>query len=502
MFRPVDLIFEPGLFANRSRRASRQRWVDGAFVRFRDGVPQQIGGWIDFATTGATMTGVPRHARSWTSRSQLGRYGFVGCHDAAYLLDGSLLSDITPDDFEAGRPAATLSAGFGVGAFGVGTYGTPRTGSSYFEAGMWTSDMFGDVLIACSNHNGRIYDFDLLGGATKLEVLENAPIARAICVSDERHVVAFGADGVPGRVSWSDRENRTEWTPTATNRAGSYDLAVSSPFQCGHRVRGNVVGWTASDVVLLFPLNNSLVYGYEVLSADTGAAGPAAVVVATAPEGEVAFWMSDDDFYMFDGVVRRLESELYDYVFDDINLDQASQFMAAHVSEHAEVWFFYCSAGSTYNDRAVIYDYQRNTWSKAPIGRTAWVDARVFDYPLAFDSTGNAYWHENGDDAAGSVMPSFVTCHPLMVGRGEQFAEISTFWPDMAPASKQCELTVIGRDRPDGPALTFGPYPFVPASQKIDLNVAAREVQFRIDGKAGFWEVGVPQIAMQGGSLR
>jgi hypothetical protein len=40
-----EMAFNPGLFANRSRRASKLRWVDGDLVRFRDGVPAQVGGW-------------------------------------------------------------------------------------------------------------------------------------------------------------------------------------------------------------------------------------------------------------------------------------------------------------------------------------------------------------------------------------------------------------------------------------------------------------------------
>ena len=362
--------------------------------------------------------------------------------------------------------------------------------------------MYGELLIACYNQSGTIYSFDVVNGDTELMPLENAPTARAVLVSDERHIFAFGAGGVAGQVDWSDREDPTDWTPEATNRAGGYQFQVISQFQCAARVRGNVIGWTLDDVVAFFPLNNALVYGQEHLSKDAGVVGPQGVAVVTADFGEVAFWMAKDAFYMFDGFVRKMDCELYDYVFDDINLNQRSQFHAGHLSEHGEVWFFYCSANSDTIDRAVVYDYERSIWSKAPLARTAWLDAAVLDAPLAIAADGTAYWHETGDDADGSPLESYVVSHPIMVGLGEQVAEINQFWPDMDPASKQCSLTLLGRDRPDGAIYAHGPYAFSPSSQKVDLAVSAREVQFRIDGGSGFWELGIPQLYMQGGGMR
>ena len=126
MFKPREIAFLPGLYANRSRRGSKQRWVDGAFVRFRDSFPQQVGGWEAISFTTGSISGVVRHIRAWRPNSQLGRYAFIGAHSEALLLDGLKISSITPSVFEAGNANGVASAGFGAGAFGAETYGTPR----------------------------------------------------------------------------------------------------------------------------------------------------------------------------------------------------------------------------------------------------------------------------------------------------------------------------------------------------------------------------------------
>ena len=279
-------------------------------------------------------------------------------------------------------------------------------------------------------------------------------------------------------------------------------MQAGSPFQCGRRVRGYVLGWTQTEVFGFFPLNNALVYGRERLGTNCGAASPHAVAVVTDNEAESAYWMGLNNFFSFAGSVQEMECELRDYVFNDINQQQRVKFQARANSKFSEVWFFYCSALSAEIDRAVVYDYARQTWTKANVARTCWLDRGIFALPIAIAADGTVYQHEIGATANGAAMASFVVSHPITVGEGQQFADIDGFWPDMQEGSSACTVSFLTRDSAGGAQTIYGPYNFAIGDEKVDLAISCRQFQVKIAGVAGHWEVGRPLISRQGGSLR
>jgi hypothetical protein len=368
-----EMAFSPGLYANRSRRASKLRWVDGNLVRFRDGVPAQVGGWLQLTAPGGPIVGKARTILTYRPNNQSERLAAIGTDQAAYLYDGDILTSITPAGFAGGISSSTPAVGYGTNLYGTTTYGTPRPASSTntLDASSWSFDMFGEVLLGQFSYNGLLYKYDRTAGDSLLTLVAGAPTGRAICVSDERHVFMFGCDGKPGFVRWSNREDYTVWTPLATNRAGGYEVPVRSPFQCGVRVRGQVLGLTKTEVFAFTPLNNANVYARDRVSTEGGVIGPRAIQVVTDNQGETAYWMGATDFFAYDGLVRTLDCELRDYVFNDINLGEGAKVSAGLNTQFNEVWFFYCSKASSEVDRGVIYNYGDGTWSKATIARRA-----------------------------------------------------------------------------------------------------------------------------------
>lgn len=498
-----QLIFQPGIFSNRSPRASQQRWVDAEFVRFRDGVPEQMGGWQTASVRGDPISGVARDAIAFKLNSQLGRYAGIGTHLGYFILNGSDVDNVTPVGFVAGRVDTIQGVGYGVGPYGAGPYGRARSiGTTLLDAGVWTSDMFGQILLACFNGDGKIYKYDIEGGDAALEEIVGTT-GRAICVSDERHLFVFGMNGDPTFVGWSDREDFTEFDPLAAgSRAGGYTVQATSAFQCGRRVRGYVLGWTQTEVFGFYPLNNSVVYGRERLGTNCGACGPQAVAIVTDSNSEIAVWMGLSNFYKFEGSVQEMPCELRDYVFGDINFNQRAKFQARTNAQFSEILFFYVSAAATEIDRCVVYCYANNTWSKAPMPRTTWLDRGIFNTPIGITATGAMYLHETGDTADGEVLPSFVRSHPITIGVGQQFAELDQFWPDMQVGSAGCAVTFLTRDFPGDSDAFHGPYEFAITDEKVDLAISCRQFQVQIAGQGGYWELGVPSISMQGGALR
>lgn len=498
-FDQQPLSFQPGIYANRSKRASQGRWVNGNNVRFPDGVPASIGGYVTAPVVGDTLTGKARDMFPWRPNNQVGRYAFIGTHSNAYVFDGGSLDDITPVGFVAGRESSVTASGYGTGLYGKETYGSARSmGTSALDAAMWTSDKWGEVLIACYNGDadGVIYDFEL-GVDTTLQVLTNAPAANCICVSDERAIFAFGCDGDPSMVKWSDRDDRTDWTPGTGDRSGFYQMQNETPFQCGHRCRGSVLAWTKTELFEFAPLGNSLVYNRERLGSNCGVMGSQAACVVTNRLGDVAYWMSPHGFYAFDGLVQQLDCELQDYVFNDINIVQRAKFQARPNVTWSEVWFWYCSAEADEIDRAVIYNYKLGIWYKSDIARVAWMDSGIFNNPYGISAAGVIYEHESGETAAGAVLSTYILSHPITLGVGQQLMYVDAFWPDMQEGSDTCQFSMVIRYAPGGADTLIGPYNFETSDEKLDLTVEAREVQIRIDGVAGAWELGQPLLSVQ-----
>lgn len=498
---PINIA--PGLFLNRTAYSSKLRWIDGDFVRFRDGVPQQVGGWERAPLRGIqAVPGKARAALAWRPNNQSGSYMALGSEQGAFVFDGGRIANVTPDSFLVGREDSLRGAGYGGGLYGVDAYGTPRafTGNE-LEAAFWTFDSWGEIVIGSYSANGVMYEY--AAGEDKFTPVANAPTCRSVIVTDERYIFAIGANGEPASIKWCDQEDRNTWTPLATNRAGGYFMQTETRLQCGRRVRGGVLVWSETDLWVFFPLSNSLVYGYERAGTNCGVLSPHAAVVV----GEVAYWMSQDGFYAYDGIVRRLECDIYDYVFGalaDINLTQRVKFQAKHNSLFEEIWFFYCSSGSNEIDRAAVFNYRNGTWTKCTLPRTTWHDRGVFDRPIAIGVDGKVFRQELGHSADGALIPSYVKSHPIELRGGNRAQHISAFWPDAQMGGGSAILDLEVRFTPQAPPMMFGPYTFTGDTERIMLSVAARQVAIRIGAAnpGDHWELGEPRFEIGAGGKR
>ena len=138
------------------------------------------------------------------------------------------------------------------------------------------------------------------------------------------------------------------------------------------------------------------VYGIERVGSSCGLAANKAVSVVDAG----AFWMCAHAFYAYTGgAVQEIQSEVADYVFNDMNRGQISKAFCVTNSNFGEIFWFYPSSKSTENDRYVVFNYIENTWYIGSLARTAGVDAGAFRKPLWVDADDyKIYEHEIGFD--------------------------------------------------------------------------------------------------------
>lgn len=212
----------------------------------------------------------------------------------------------------------------------------------------------------------------------------------------QRFVIALGATPYnddsasafnPLLVRWSDQGNEYDWYPATTNQAGDYTLSGGSTIIAGRLARQEVLIWTDSALYTMQYLGPPYVWGFNLLMDNISIISPNAM----SSVNNVTYWMGVDKFYSYSGRVETLPCTLRQYVFDDINLDQAFQIQSGTNEGYNEVWWFYPSSGSTVNNKYVIYNHLERVWYYGTINRTAWLDSPLRQYPMGAFSVQNSY---------------------------------------------------------------------------------------------------------------
>ena len=306
----------------------------------------------------------------------------------------------------------------------------------------------------------------------------------------DRHVVCFGcnplgeADQDLLMVRWSDQANPVDWTPTATNTAGSQRISSGSEIISAQKTRQEMLIWTDTSLHAMRFTGPPFTFGFSMLANNVSIIGPNAVTTV----GDKVFWMDRENFYVYTGRVQTIPCTLLRYVFDDINLEQNFKCFAASNKMFDEVFWFYPSADATEIDRYVKFNFTENTWDLGTLSRTAWVDYGIHNNPRASgiaSGTNFVYVHETGDDNDGSPMTSFIESADFDIGDGDQFMFVSRLVPDIDITSSDAEASVNyilkTRNYP-GDSLTTNSTSAVKSStQQAFLRSRSRQIALRIE---------------------
>jgi hypothetical protein len=496
-YKLIPLRLPPGISRNGTHYESKGRWWDGNLVRWFNGVMRPIGGWIQGAGDN-TLTGKARAGRAWRLNNGSRRAVFA-THSKVYAWDGGTLADITPPAYTSGRQDSILGFGYGTFTYGFDTYGTQRTTGASIGATAWSLDLWGQNLIGVADHENIIYEWD--GQLTSdLTAVTNAPSADAVFVTMERILVALGSGGDPRKVSWSDAEDNTDWTPVVTNQAGYFFLPTNGPLMSGTRVAGgqNLI-LSTSDAFVMSYIGPPFIYGFDKVGSDCGVVGRLAHV---AFDGRVA-WMGRRNFWLYDGSVKQLPSEVADYVFDRLNQEQVEKVHTAHVPRYSEIWWFYPSGTNLEPDSYVTWNYREGHWSIGTLDRTCWVSATgVFSYPFAVASDGKVYEHENGWTADGSTREVYAQAGPVEIGQGERTAWVNQIIAD-EDTEGEVQLRLYTRFTPNEAAVTHGPFSI--SDGYADCRLQGRQVSLRVEEATAAtddWRWGTPRLRVEPGSGR
>lgn len=275
-------------------------------------------------------------------------------------------------------------------------------------------------------------------GTQSMTLVDVPTVQNVMTVSDtSRFVFAMGCNEYasatldPMLIRWSNQDDIYNWTPSATNQAGSVRLSHGSEIISAIQTRQEIVVFTDSSLYSLQYLGPPYVWGSQLLGDNISIAGPNAVAQAN----NVVYWMGVDKFYMYDGRAQTLNCDLRRYVFGDIDQGQFEQVYAGTNEGFNEVWWFYCSNGSYVIDKYVVYNYAEKIWYYGTMGRTAWLDSGILNYPTAATYSYNLVSHENGinDDETGTTaaIEASISSSEFDIGDGHNFGFVWRILPDL-----------------------------------------------------------------------
>jgi hypothetical protein len=353
-----------------------------------------------------------------------------------------------------GNPITIFGYGWGAGGWGVSGWGLGSSTPASVPQRDWWFDNFDNDLVM-NIRGGAIYYWErgtlddaitslttravLLSTLTSASNVPNAAM-QVLVSQNDKHLLAFGCqpfggsstDFDPLLIRWSNQDEPQNWTPSTTTSAGFIRVSRGSEIIRALATRQEILVWTNSSLYSLQYLGTTDVFGLQEIADNISIIGPRAVTTAN----NVTYWMGQDKFYVYSGQVQTLPCTLRQYVFQDINFGQADQIVCGTNEGFTEIWWFYPSSDSQWNNRYVIFNHLENAWYYGNIVRTAWLDTAIRGNPLGCKtlenaSTGYIYEHESGVNDDDAAMASYIQSADFDLGDGEQFMLTRRLLPDV-----------------------------------------------------------------------
>jgi hypothetical protein len=342
-----------------------------------------------------------------------------------------------------------------------------------------------------------------------------------IMVSDtSRFIFALGTNDYgsttldPMLIRWSNQDDPYNWTPDATNQAGSIRLSDGSEIITAIQTRQEIVVFTDSALYSLQYLGPPNVWQTQLLGGNISIQGQNCVALASG----IVYWMGVDKFYVYDGRLQTLNCDVRRYVFSDFNQAQAAQVFAGTNEGFNEVWWFYCSANSNVVDKYVVFNYAEKIWYYGTMGRTAWLDSGLRDFPLAATYSHNLVNHEQGinDNETDTTLPiaANISSSEFDIQDGHNFGFVWRVLPDLTFETSSTSptmqaptvtMTLFGLSN-SGSGVTSSAGAPVAASAsyvltegftgQIYTRMRGRQLIFKIESNQvnTTWQIGAPRV--------
>ena len=427
-------------------------------------------------------------------------------------------------------------------------WGSASTSSNIvIEPGQWRLINYGENLIALV-HNKKIFQWEpsipnLDVRAVAITGTEVPTASRDLVLSTpDRHLVCIGTETTLQDsntqddmfVRWSNQNSTTEWTPTATNTAGSQRLTDGSKLIGGIVGKTAVYLWSDTAMYTMKFIGPPLTFGFQQVGTNCGMSSQH----SAAEVDGIAYWMGPTGFYRFNGGrVEMMQCLVEDYVFEDINTSANQQIHVAVNALFGEITWFYPSSGSDYVDRSVTFNYldstpQNQIWTVSSLARSTWTIEGVFSKPYATEykngiaptyptvlgiSNGASYYweQEKGTDevftdgttnaVAGYVESGDydISREEGLQGQGEYMMRISRIIPDYGAQTGDSKVYLNTKAFPNSASVSTS-YTSTTSTTQIFTRKRARQIAIKVGnvGTGESWRMGTFRLDIHAGGRR
>ena len=414
------------------------------------------------------------------------------------------------------------------------------------EPGLWSLSNFGQVLVA-TIANGKTFTWN--AGATNpltvrastttsgFSTSNNPTATRVSLVSPTtRHLIHCGTETVIGDIStqddmfirFSDQEDINDYAATAINTAGSQRLQDGTKIIGALKAKESILVWTDNALYTMKFIGAPFTFGFEQVGTNCGLIGKNAAIEIDG----VAFWMSTNGFFMFDGTVKSLPCSVEDYVYDQADTTKGQQVYAGLNNQFTEVVWYYPSTGSEYNDQYVVLNYgekmEGGIWYIGTEARTTWIDSTVYPKPFATKYNNNnsgtfpviigesglgqtiLFEHEVGTDQVNpdgttTAVTSFVKSYDFDIQSegmsGDIFLALRRFIPDFKDLQGNAKVTLAVKRYPQqsDTITSLSPFTINANTDKKDTRARGRFVNIKIENTdvSESWRFGTLRIDIQ-----
>jgi len=188
----------------------------------------------------------------------------------------------------------------------------------------------------------------------------------------------YGNNGV---VSWTLNPGG-DWSDAVPAKVASTKIVQGYPTRAGVNAPG-VLFWSLRSLIRATFNGGAAVFTFDTIQQGVPILAQNSVVTTE----NAYYWISNDQFWVYDGVVRQLENyQNRLFFFKNLNNTYRNKIWGEYRSEYHEIWWHFPMGTSTECNHAIVLNLETNFWFDTPSNRSAGYIASNYSYPLLSDS--------------------------------------------------------------------------------------------------------------------
>lgn len=409
-----------------------------------------------------------------------------------------------------GELNTSLGQGYGMGLYGAGLYGLSKLSTSGITyPRIWFADGYGEITILTPGNQSGVYSW-AANTQVAPTLVANAPTAVNYAFVSNNILVTFGAGGIVNQIFTSDQSDITQWTASSTNQVFQDNIEGAGRLMSHVEVGGNNLIFTETHTYTFRYIGLPNVWEIKIKSSEIGIIAP----MARCSVNDVAYWMDDSNFYMWNGGNVEIipsnsdkQSTILTYVYSNLNFAQKSKCFAWYNSEFNEVWFHYPSSGSLECDRIARVNLNDYSWVPDTMSRAAaeYPDVLLNAPRLSMYNTSTdqsiLYRHEVGANDNTEPMAWVLTSNLRNASKKDTTADVGII-PDSIQVG-DISLNFSGYLFPQSTIKTYDSnYPITPTTERVTTLLNGRFWKYTWAGSVlnQTWRMGEWQEYIQKGA--